>query len=385
MIDILNFICKIKGLRVVKKIVVVSYATYPSVGPRQFRTNELVKELARKGHDVTLYVLIGGYDYEGYQKENNLKVVSLGCPVLFNFNHDVGTTLNFYMKVLNKFIGRFVELPYMELVFNTYKAIGKESKIDLLITIGAPYPLHWGAALFRSRNKDKLRNTTWIADCGDPYMGNPFIKKPFYFKYIEKWFCKKADFISIPIEGAREAYYPEFNDKIKIIPQGFNFNEIKIIKNNKNVIPVFIYAGTFYKNLRDPRPFLDYLVTLNKDFKFIVYTKNILFLKEYREVLGNKLEVYNYIPREKLILEMSKADFLVNLENPSEKQSPSKLIDYALSEKPILSINTNKKIDVVLIDQFLSGYYENSFRVENIEQYNIKNVANDFLRLIKAC
>ena len=69
----------------------------------------------------------------------------------------------------------------------------------------------------------------WIADCGDPFMGAKLetFRKPFYFKYFEKDFCRKADYITVPAEGAKKAYYSEFLGKIRVIPQGFNFKQIE--------------------------------------------------------------------------------------------------------------------------------------------------------------
>lgn len=367
----------------IKKIVIISYATYPGTAPRNMRTNELAKEFVRQGYDVTCYVLTGDYDYESYEKDTGVKIKSLGKTYFFKYNPETGEKVNIFTRVSYKLFGRLFEFPNIELVRNVYNAIKKQSNIDLLITIAVPYPLHWGAALLRTLNEDKLKNTVWVADCGDPYMGNDFNKKVFYFEYIEKWFCRKADFISIPIESAREGYYSEFTNKVRVIPQGFNFSDtIKAKEYKKNAVPTFIYAGIFYEELRDPRPFLDYLVTIKQDFKFIVYTRTPALLGNYKDKLGNKLQIRSYIPRDELILEISKADFLVNLENPSAKQSPSKLIDYALSGRPILSLNTNIEINTDLVDQFLNGSYEKAFILENIEQYNIKNVAKDFLRLV---
>lgn len=367
-----------------KKIVVISYATYPGISPRNFRTDELTKELARQGHDVTLYILEGGYNYEDYEKKTNIKVASLGHTHFFKFNHDSGVTQKLPAKVIRKILGNYLEFPNIELVFNTYNALRKETDIDLLITVAAPHPLHWGAAVFRVINSDRLKNTVWVADCGDPYMGNAFHKKPFYFKYLEKLFSNKADFISIPIEEAREAYYPEFSEKIKVIPQGFNFEDVKIEGNyKKNKIPSFIYAGIFYPKIRDPRPLLDYLLTLDKDFHFSIYTKTPKILEVYIDKFRGKLSVFGYIPRIKLIDELSKADFLLNLENPSGKQSPSKLIDYSLSGRPILSIDTNKEIDKGLIDSFLDANYNDRTVLDNMENFNIKNVANRFIKLCR--
>ena len=212
-------------------------------------------------------------------------------------------------------------------------------------------------------------------------MGNKFKSRLFYFKYIEKWFCRKADYISIPIKEANLAYFKEFHTKIIVIPQGFNFDEVNINEKTPNNEKItFTYAGNFYQGIRDPRPFLDFLQSLNIDFLFIIYTKNKDLLKNYEKTLGDKLQIYSYIPRLQLIKKMSESDFLVNFENNTSVQSPSKLIDYALSERPILSINTSQ-LNENLILQFLNKNYTNKFIIEDINQYNIRNVASQFLKL----
>lgn len=62
-------------------------------------------------------------------------------------------------------------------------------------------------------------------------------------------------------------------------------------------------------------------------------------------------------------------------------QSPSKLLDYANSGRAALNINTNIKLDTKKIDDFLDGNSTNSLKIENIEQYDIKKVLNQFLVL----
>src|SRR5690606_37099270 len=83
-----------------KKIVIISYATYPGNAPRQIRTHQLTKELSRRGYDVTLYVLTSDYDYRDYLGNNNIKVKSLGKTYFFKYSHKTGATLNFPMKVI---------------------------------------------------------------------------------------------------------------------------------------------------------------------------------------------------------------------------------------------------------------------------------------------
>lgn len=369
-----------------QKIVIVSYAAHPMLSPRSHRTTELAKGFAKKGHDVTLYILTGGHDYSSFEKETGVKVKSLGNTKLFKFDFEKGSHYGFIGRIINKLIGKYIEYPGIELSYRVNKVLKQENNIDLLISIAVPYTLHWGVAWFKQKYPEKLTNTVWVADCGDPFMGNPFVKHPFYFEYIEKWFSRKTDFITIPIEEGKDAYYPEFRNKIRIIPQGFDFDAINIDGNYKgNIIPTFIFAGRFYENSRDPRPLLDYLVKKSINFRFIIYTKASYqdFITEYKPILKDKVEVRDYVPREQLIREMSKADFLLNLENPSSIQLPSKLIDYALSKRPILSVNTNIALDAKLINDFLNGDYSQTLNIDNIEQYNIKNIVQQFENLSK--
>lgn len=366
------------------KVVIISRYIYPAIAPRPMRATELAKEFARQGHDVRLYGIIGDYDYTNFEKKHKLKVKSLGNLLFHKGNSSKFASSNsILIRGFTKIFGKFLEFPDIELSQKVYKVLKDEEGVDLLITVAIPYPLHWGVALYKTLNKNALNKTIWVADCGDPYMGNPLSHHPFYFKYIEKWFCRKADFITVPIEEAKKAYYPEFKNKIKVIPQGFNFEEINLKKLYQgNPCPTFIYAGVFYKEGRNPEPLLDFLSTLELEFKFIVYTKSIKLIEPYIEKLKNKLIVNPYVTRKELLEAMARADFLLNLENKTNLQSPSKLIDYTLTGRPILSLNTNKELNTEIILQFLDGNYKQRLLINNIEQYNISNVVAQFIELV---
>jgi hypothetical protein len=246
------------------KIIIISRSIFPSQFPRSFRATELAIQLAKRNHDVTLYGVLGKYDYKQFEKTNNVKVKNIGKMFFATLNSEGIFRNTLFDKVLWKLLNRIIEYPDIELLFKMPEIIRHEKQSNVLITVGMPYPIHWGCALSKFLYKNYFPQT-WIADCGDPYMGNKVINnRPFfYFKYIEKWFCKKADYITIPLEEAKKGYYTEFHQKIKIIPQGFNFNhglnsDIYI----KNPVPTFAYAGSFYKGFRDPSLFLDYLVKM---------------------------------------------------------------------------------------------------------------------------
>ena len=71
-------------------------------------------------------------------------------------------------------------------------------------------------------------------------MGNSVTKPYFYFKYLEKFWGKKTDFITVPVIEAKNAYYIEVEHKIVEIPQGFDFSDIKLEVYKKSKITTFL-------------------------------------------------------------------------------------------------------------------------------------------------
>jgi hypothetical protein len=136
------------------------------------------------------------------------------------------------------------------------------------------------------------------------------------------------------------------------------------------------------RTTRNPSPLLDYLVSTGKDFKFIAFTRTADLLMPYKEILKDKLEIREYIPRNELIKALSKMDFLVNIGFDPAQQAPSKLIDYYLSGRPILSFTTNE-VDKKTTDEFLQGDYTNGFQYENMDKFRIENVTKAFLQLCR--
>jgi glycosyltransferase involved in cell wall biosynthesis len=360
------------------RILIVTALFYPQNSPRSNRATELAKEFANQGHDVKVLTVFEKHDYAKIASDFGISIENLG--VRRWKSPDFGSSrVGFLLtRAIYRMLSLSVEFPDIELAFLVKKALKKEKEYDLLISIAVPYPVHWGVAA--SRTLDHRIAKVWVADCGDPYMGceTDSFRKLFYFKYIEKWFMRKADFISIPVEGARNGYYEEFQAKIKIIPQGFKFDPIEgSLKTVQNEIPTFAYAGGFIPNIRDPRPFLDYLVKSDKDFKFIIFTQNDILITPYKSLLNNKLEVRSYIPRNKLLEFMTQMDFLVNFDNNTGVQMPSKLIDYALVGRPILNIKNEP--DNRMIDEFLDGNYSRGMDIINVAQYNIENIVHQFI------
>ena len=272
---------KYKGM----KIIIISQVCYPRLTPRSHRATELAKELVRQGHKVTLYAFLGNYDYSQISESTGILFKSLGNAKYGMPSNTKGQGQKIWHR-LGRIIGRPIIFPECVMIPMVKNAIKSEGEIDLLITIAVPHVIHFATSL---ADRSKVKN--WIADCGDPFMGNPMYKLPFYFEWFERRWCKRCNYITVPVEEAINAYYSEYHDKIRVIPQGFDFENNNLAPYKKNRVPTFAYSGIFYKDLRDPSGMLDYLCTMDRDFKFVVYTKGIGLLQPYMERLKGKLEV----------------------------------------------------------------------------------------------
>ena len=366
------------------EILVITQHIFPLQTPRSFRSTELIKELSQQGHNVTCYAVLGKYNYTEFLSQNpNLKLKNISLKyTLQPFTSDGIPNRPLIDKVLGKLLGTYLFFPYIEFVKRIPEIIQNENQFDLVISIADPHPIHWGTAKAKEKFPNKFPKT-WIADCGDPFMDNGNSNYPSYFATFEKKFCALADKITVPVTEAIQGYYPEFRNKIHIIPQGFQFDLNPQNTYVPNAIPQFAFTGMFYKDIRNPKYLLQYLTTLSQNFVFHIYTPYTDLIDEFKNQLGEKLKIHAIIPREKLLIELQKMDFVINLENTnSPNQIPSKLIDYAIVQKPILSLNP-QHIDKQKLQEFLQGNYQQQFIVENIEQYHISNVVQKFIELVR--
>ena len=363
-----------------KKILIVSGSFYPAISARAFRTTELAKELARQGHEVTVCFPTEEKDYSTFENENNLKIINIGTLKWKGVRLKGGRIELIIRRAFRRGLQLLFEWPSIEIMFKVTKKLKHEDGYDLLISIAVPHPIHWGVAIVR-RNNRKIADC-WIADCGDPFMGDTTdsFRKAFYFKYVEKFFCRKADIISIPFEGARSAYYNEFHEKIRIIPQGFQLDNLNIPEYKKSFdYPVFAYAGGFIPGKRDPGKLLNFLVACNRKFKFIIYTSQADILLPFKESLKEKLEIRETISREELLKVLSKMDFLINFDNNVHTQLPSKLIDYSITGRPVLNVTSETDVSILL--EFIDGNYSRKMILEPLMNYDIKLIAAKFTRL----
>jgi len=360
------------------KILMISRVTFPRQSPRAFRTAELSEQLAKMGHNVTLYTVQGKYDYTSYMQKTGIvmKPIRMKYATLASYGSRKSNVIDF---ILAKLFRKWIYYPDIEFMFRMKKILKEEHNVDLLITIAQPHSIHWGVGFAKAKLGERFPKI-WIADCGDPFCGCPISKWPKYMRYFEKKWCNQVNYITVPTEASKNGYFPEFRDKIHVIPQGFDFSKTPINKYKKNAVPTFVFAGSIHPG-RSPQKFMDYLLTLNIDYKFLLYMRSP-FDKKYESLSSGKIKYIIGYGRQEIIKACSQADFLINVRNPSTVQTPSKLIDYGISKRPILDISDDFKEQDKFI-QFVNYDYSKQLIMYDLDAYKIENVASSFISLTK--
>ncbi len=387
---------KLIGMNKNKTIAITTYFFYPQITPRAFRAFELAKEISRKGYSVEVYCPDIGYDYTQIEQEHNITINTVAPGFFLNKNvlkssKPTDLSEKRIKKMVFSFIFFIMKYIYVggrsfEFAITLASKFRKEKKsFDSILSIGLPFCTHFGVALASLGNKKLARS--YIADYGDPFSFNKELNTTFYYKYIEKLVLNRFDAIVVPTEIAVETYtYFKPQSNIKVIPQGFDFSSIRLHNYEPNEIVSFGYGGVFYEKIRNPKCLLDFLCKYEGDFRFYLFTdvnnsENIGLLNPYKEKLGDKLIISPLLPREDCLYELSKCDFLININNISQTQIPSKLIDYSVTKRPVYNFNQNTFSEIDF-NRFLQRDYPEVGAID-ISQYEIKTVADNFIKLME--
>ncbi len=346
---------------------------YPSNNPRAVQATELYKELRNRGYEIDLCLTTERRLLSPEEVQNLLKEPPVSEK---NFIQTYSFLGGLFSKAVCYFIGQkgfYIYYPWLKKTVDL-------NKYDVLIAISAPF---YDIVLAARIKKHCSRKITMICDNGDPFYDPA--KHSLLVKNVQIKAYKMFDYICFPVESAR-VYYEKYADpkKLVVIPQGRNFDEIEVQESVSNTIPTFAYAGCFFMDIRNPESFLKMLSDIKRDFKFVLFTEKTgdvyeQILKKYKKILGPRLEINGFLPRKECIYKLSGMDFLINFQNMSEVQSPSKLIDYTLSKRPIFSVRQDN-VRQEQFEEFLDGKYDHATQID-ISAFDIKKVAQQYIDL----
>lgn len=363
---------------------IITGSFFPELNPRAFRATELALELARK-HTVTVtnFTYVEGFDYEKYGKEHHLQIKNIKAYFQAGNERNDSAPAR-WRRLFKPAVTYFLAGSFFAKIAVVMKELHIAPDTDMVLSSSVPFLTHYTVARFRRKHKEQFSKTIFIADSGDPFSTCQQFKKAVYFKWIEKFTYKSFDYLTLPCREAVAAYTSLCaNNKIRIIPQGFNLDTC-IADYSAHPVPHFAYAGVFYKGIRNPSFLFDYLLSLKTDFRFFLFLRKqdaetTEILDKYIPLMKDRLRVVYALERTALIYELSKMEFLINIGNTTTTQVPSKIIDYAITKRPFITIGQNH-FDKEVFNEFLKGDYSHKEHID-IDEYDIKNIADKFLSL----
>ncbi|KAB2477479.1 glycosyltransferase [Bacillus cereus] len=352
-----------------KHIVFILGVFYPDPAANGYCTKKIIDEL-KKGNKVT--VICYGSD----NTKSQLNVENIDIYMLSNWRNKIrnlatkkiAKTQYKMRKVFWKSIITFTRVTraivsafswptsekwFIKKALKELNEINKISPINAIVTVSRPYEAHIVGLEYVKKHK----NTKWLTYTLDQFSDHKAIHKYVLNK-------KKRDRINIQSEC-------EINNKADInfitesrqnwcenLPgiemkkvRALSFplmaplepsNEKPFVKEDDKVH--LLYAGTFYKDIRNPEYLLELFTNIN-DEKLILH----LFSKGDCESIINKYvkksngKIINHgaVPVNVVHSALQQADILVNIGNSVKEQLPSKIYEYISAGKPIVNLYQN--------------------------------------------
>ena len=232
----------------------------------------------------------------------------------------------------------------------TAEEIVQKYSINAVLSFSLPF----ASILTGLKLKRNHPNLQWITDIGDPLnfqvdnpMNNPWLYKN-RNKQVEKQALITANLSIVTNPGLQEKYISELQipeNKLAVVGP---FNQVgqRVLKSKKTESIHLLFMGSFYPKIRRAQVLLQHLENLvhespNTKYRItLAGNLNHSDAKLFKNspLIGKITELKPYqdtVNSQKLIQE---ADFLINLNNTTSFQLPSKCADYLASGLPIINI-----------------------------------------------
>lgn len=213
-----------------------------------------------------------------------------------------------------------------------------ENGIDTIITVSNPFETQEVGQYLKAQ----IKTLKWF-----PYLMDSNRHNLSYDFAVEKEreVLKDADKILIvPALTFDEDFCKDFEGKTEVVDLPIIPTETQVDAPQDVTTIKMIFAGMFYKEVRDPKPLLEFVSRLPKNYRLELYCGGYVApINNYKEVLGERLSVNGFISPEELDKKMSDAHLVINIGNTVLNQVSSKAYDLIATGKPILNLYQNEK------------------------------------------
>ncbi len=184
-----------------------------------------------------------------------------------------------------------------------------------------------------------------------------------------------------------EEVFPEFEKKTRFLdfPLVVENPYVGKIEKNDNRIH-FLYAGSFYKNIREPYQLIEWFSKISKDKNYTldIYTKNdfVDYINSISEINDHIIR-HDYVSNDEMLKIIAKSDVLVSVGNKNSSMVPSKIFNYISSGKPIVHLYEGTDDSCL---EYLEKYKNVTFvkkgdfsDINVLQQLEFSSIKNDYL------
>ncbi len=291
----------------------------------------------------------------------------------------------------------------------------KSNSYDVIYAVGKPWTGFFVGYILKKRFMKPL-----VIDFMDPWISATWVPRKAFLLHkieqiLEKFITSRADFIVVNTNELASDFNKRLQipkERIGVITCGYDKAAFqgKYARKTSEKFTI-THTGTFYKK-RDPTNFLLGLKSLIDSGKIPVEDVTINFIGTYSvktpellqimesEPISNVLNSQAWVPQSEAIQSLYQSDVLLLLQPEAKLEIPAKLYEYAYIHKPILVLSAEEGavanlvrrekwgevisndnvegIEVILYKfyvEFKSGKQNNEFQRQNIEAYEVRNLA----------
>ncbi len=387
-----------------KNILIITYLYFPSKKIGAQRWTKIGKELIKKNQNLSILSINNGgklNDNHSFFKSKNFSEILRSNPS--NFYEKV--LYNFWIRILPFFTKyNFYDLAIFDKknVIDKAKKIIAENKIDIVIATGAPFSLCY----YNIELKKSFKNLVLINDLRDPWTWNNEYgynllseKRKLSENKLEQEVVENSDYILVPVEPMKEflmSKYPNYKDKVKIIPHFFDVNEMpKELNKSPNKKIRFIYGGTIYPGtMQWYEEFSDAIFNNYEKVSINIYSQN---LNEDFKSKNGLINLKKGIKETELLHKIKNSDYYIACYPEIDKDFiSSKFYQIIYLKTPIILISPKgilsdfiKNYDLGVhilpeeIKNIKKGFLRNDFSFNfKIEDYNLSVVTSKLLKLM---
>lgn len=360
----------------VEKILIISYffPPNPDIGGRRWA--KFAKSLKRTGAEV--HVICAELepnesspwdrDIEGiktYFLKENYPRLDIPKTIFQRFrNHIVFNSL----RVLSRGTPEDRALFWKKPLLKKASQIIKKQGIRKLIITGAPFRLLWIGTFIKKRFPEIF----YLADLRDPWTWEDVYgfeklskrKKDFEQKMLTK-VVSEADMITVPVIPMMKklkVLFPDFKEKIHLVPHGFDPDEVQVNTPKKigKKLKLF-YFGSIYNLDEHFRALISTIKAFPDQIELNIFTRKNKYQDWFlKENLSTQVKYFEPIPAKDLFIKLREADFILlfKMAERGKDNISTKYYEIIHARIPILLLGTSGAASELVVKNRLGIHFQ---------------------------